>query len=76
MPIGTAEIAGLGDGDGHDRHLGAAQIVEVGLVLGGGVHRRECADQLEAVALAATGDQGVQAVLRRKRVGHVGSAGP
>src|SRR5829696_3326710 len=73
MSIGAAEIRCLGDGDGDDRHVGAAQIVEVGLVLNCAVNRRERSDQLEAVALTATGDQGVKAVLRLKCVGHVGS---
>ena len=52
MPIGAAEICSLGDGDRDDRHLGPAQIVQVGLGLDGAVHRRECTEQLEAVALS------------------------
>ena len=74
MPIGTAEVAGLSNGDGHERQLGSAQVVEVSVVVGGCVNRRECADQLEGVALGAAGDQGVQAVLRRQRIGHAGPA--
>ena len=63
MPIGAAEIRGLGDGNADDRHLVAAQIVEICLVIGSGMYRRQRADQLESVAFGAAGDQGVEAVL-------------
>ena len=49
-------------------HLRPAQVVEVCLVIGGGMNRRECADQLESVSFAAAGDQGVEAVLRSQGI--------
>jgi hypothetical protein len=56
-------VAGLGDRDGDQCHLRAAQIVKVGVVIGCRVNRREGADQLERVTLGAADDQGVEAVL-------------
>ena len=66
MPIGAAKVCSLGDCDGDDRNLRPAQVVEICLVIGSGMHRRECADQLESVSFAAAGDQGVEAVLRER----------
>src|SRR5688500_16754907 len=74
MPIGAAEIGGLGDGDGDDRHLAAAQIVEVGRVIGSGMYCRERADQLKSVAFGAASDEGVEAVLGSEGICGVTSA--
>jgi hypothetical protein len=39
-------------------------------MLGGGMNRRERADQLESVPFGAAGDQGVQPVLGCERIDH------
>ena len=55
-------------------NLRPAQVVEICLVIGSGMYRRECADQLESVSFATAGDQGVEAVLRSEGVCGVASA--
>ena len=72
-PVGAGDVPRLGHGDGHDGHLGPAQVVQELVVLGRGVHRRQRADQLERVAVAAPGDQRVEAVLGGQRLRHIGS---
>ena len=72
VPVRPAEVGGLGDGDGDHRDLGPSEVVEVGLVLGRRVHRRDGPDHLELVAVDLPGDQGVETVLRRQRLRRVG----
>src|SRR5215207_6652916 len=73
MPIGAAKVCSLGDCDGDDRNIRPAQVVEICFVIGSGMYRRECADQLESVSFAAASDQGVETVLRSEGVCGVAS---
>ena len=71
VAVRAAYVARLGDRDGDHGHLRPAQVVQVGRMVGGWMHRNQGLEDRETISIGAAGDQGVEAVLRRELFGGI-----